>query len=87
MTGLGCELTSLSSAETPSCGYVDPKSLKFEEESLLQSYVAVTSLSFVDTQWVCAASSAVPTGRIFWPLAGKSLPAALHWCDQPPLLL
>lgn len=40
------------------------------------------SLLPADIPWVCAAFSAVPTGRISWPQAGESLPAALPWCAQ-----
>lgn len=48
------------------------------------SQIALSSSA--DIPWVCAAFSAVPTGRISWPQAGESLPAALPWCDQHPLL-
>lgn len=55
---------------------------KFKEGALLE----LLSLPSADIPWVCAAFSAVPTGRISWPQAGESPPAALPQCDQPPLL-
>lgn len=57
--------------------------MKFKKEALLE----LLSLLSAGIPWVCAASSAVPTGRISWPQAGESLPDALPSVTlHPPLL-
>lgn len=81
---VGWHLSSPSSAFLKHLGAESPKPWNSRKNPISNSVIfSVVCCSFADIRWVFAAFSAVPTGRTFWLLAGKSFLAALPCCAHP----